>query len=137
MPSAKQDKKGTFKKLFIISPIGKPGSQIRSYFDKARKHIIEPVAKEMGYVTQRSDNISQPGRITKQIVQHLREDDLVIADLTSRNPNVFCELAVRHAVKKPVVQVIQSGESIPFDVAATRTIQVDHHDLDSVAQCRS
>ncbi len=61
---------------------------------------------------------------------------MVVADLTGRNPNVFYELAVRHAVRKPVVQVIQVGEAIPFDVAPTRTIQVDHRDLDSASRCR-
>jgi len=66
----------------------------------------------------------------------LIEDALVVADLTGRNPNVFYELAIRHAVRKAIVQVIQIGEPIPFDVAQSRTIQVDHHDLDSVARCR-
>jgi hypothetical protein len=57
---------------------------------------------------------------------------MVIADLTGRNPNVFYELAIRHALRKPYVQIIQRGERIPFDVSAIRTVEVDHHDLDSV-----
>jgi len=74
--------------------------------------------------------------ITSQIIQHLLEDALVVADLTGRNPNVFYELAVRHAIRKPIVQIIQIGEPIPFDVAQSRTISVDHHDLDSASRCR-
>lgn len=74
--------------------------------------------------------------ITSQVIQHVVEDPLVIADLTGRNPNVFYELAIRHAVKKPVVQIIHATESIPFDVAASRTVHVDHHDLDSAAKAR-
>ena len=61
--------------------------------------------------------------------------DLVVADLTGRNPNVFYELALRHTIKKPFVQIMQEGERIPFDVAVMRTIFVDHTDLDSVARC--
>ena len=57
---------------------------------------------------------------------------MVIADLTDTNPNVFYELAIRHAIRKPLVQIIKKGERIPFDVAGTRTIHFDHHDLDSV-----
>jgi hypothetical protein len=57
---------------------------------------------------------------------------LVIADLTSHNPNVFYELAVRHVIQKPIIQIIQKGERIPFDVSAQRTIDIDHKDLDSV-----
>jgi hypothetical protein len=130
-------KTGVSKKTcFVIAPIGEEGSDTRRRSDQVLEHVIKPSAKECGYEAVRADAISEPGIITSQIIQHLLEDDLVIADLSGRNPNVFYELAVRHAVKKPVVQIIQSGESIPFDVAATRTIQVDHHDLDSVAQCR-
>jgi hypothetical protein len=66
----------------------------------------------------------------------LLDDALVTADLSGHNPNVFYELAIRHVVRKPVVQLIQTGESIPFDVSAIRTIQFDHRDLDSAARCR-
>jgi hypothetical protein len=61
----------------------------------------------------------------------------VVADLTERNPNVFYELAIRHALRKPLVQLIKKGEAIPFDVAGTRTIYVDHRDLDSVEAAKN
>jgi hypothetical protein len=130
---AKQENRKT---CFVIAPIGDEGSETRRRSDQILKHVITPATKECGYQTVRADKISEPGIITSQIIQHLIDDNLVIADLTEKNPNVFYELAVRHAVKKPVVQIIQSGESIPFDVAPTRTIHVDHRDLDSVADCR-
>ena len=60
----------------------------------------------------------------------------MIADLTDRNPNVYYELAVRHAVRKPVIQFVQKGELLPFDIACTQTILVDHKDLNSVADAR-
>ena len=41
-------------------------------------------------------------------------------------------LAIRHALKKPFIQIIQKGETIPFDVAGARTIYIDHTDLDRV-----
>ncbi|MBI4721799.1 MAG: hypothetical protein HY769_02165, partial [Candidatus Stahlbacteria bacterium] len=124
------------KICFVIAPIGEEGSEIRRRSDQVLKHIIVPATKECGYETIRADSISEPGMITSQVVQHLLEDALVIADLTGRNPNVFYELAIRHAIRKPIVQIIQAGEPIPFDVAQSRTIQVDHHDLDSSAHCR-
>jgi hypothetical protein len=55
------------------------------------------------------------------------------ADQETRNPNVFYELAIRHATVKPVIQIIHRSEPIPFDVAGNWTIQFDHHDLDSSA----
>jgi hypothetical protein len=126
-------KKGT---CFVISPIGAEGSDIRRRSDQVLTHIITPVATELGYETIRADKISEPGMITSQVIQHLVEDLLVVADLSGHNPNVFYELAVRHAVRKPVVQLIQIGEAIPFDVAQTRTVQYDHRDLDVAARCR-
>jgi hypothetical protein len=76
--------------------------------------------------------MSEPGLITSQVIQRIVDDPLVVADLTESNPNVFYEMALRHAVKKPLVQLIAKGERIPFDVANMRTIIVDHRDLDSV-----
>ena len=74
--------------------------------------------------------------ITSQVIQRIVDDDLVVADLTDRNPNVFYELAIRHAIRKPLVQLIKKGEQIPFDVAGTRTVHVDHHDLDNVEESK-
>lgn len=129
-------KEANLKTCFVIAPIGEEGSEIRQRSDQVLTHIIKPVAEECGYEAVRADEISEPGIITSQVIQHLVDDDLVIADLSGKNPNVFYELAVRHTVKKPVVQIIQSDESIPFDVAPTRTIHVDHRDLDSVANAK-
>ena len=56
--------------------------------------------------------------------------------MTGQNPNVFYELAIRHATRKPFIQLIKKGERIPFDVAGTRTISVNHHDLDSVDEAK-
>lgn len=130
-------KQTDMKKCFVVAPIGDEGSETRRRSDQVFKHVITPATKECGYQTPvRADKISEPGIITSQVIQHLIDDELVIADLTGKNPNVFYELAVRHTVKKPVVQLIQSGELIPFDVAPIRTISVDLRDIDSVAACR-
>jgi hypothetical protein len=50
----------------------------------------------------------------------------VIADLSFQNPNVFYELALRHACKLPIVQIIRKSERIPFDVDQVRTVQIDN-----------
>jgi len=51
------------KKLFIISPIGDPETSIRKRSDLVKRHIIDPTAEKKGYMSIRSDVISQPGRI--------------------------------------------------------------------------
>ncbi|QQR86976.1 MAG: hypothetical protein IPJ76_01745 [Flavobacteriales bacterium] len=124
------------KTCFVIAPIGADGSDVRLRSDQVLKHIIGPSAEACGYTTLRADHISEPGIITSQVIQHIVEDPLDIADLTGWNPNVFYEIALRHAMKKPIVQIINASEKIPFDVAASRTVHVDHRDLDSVARAK-
>lgn len=126
-----------FKECFVIAPIGETDSDTRKRSDQVLRHIIRPAAKECGYKAVRADEIDKPGIITSQVIQHVVSDPLVIADLSETNPNVFYELAVRHAIKRPLVQIIQKGERIPFDVAGTRTVHFDHHDLDSVETAKN
>ena len=125
------------KKCFVIAPIGEPGSETRKRSDQVLSYVIRPAVEQCGYKAQRADEIDKPGLITSQVIQRVVGDHLVIADLTERNPNVFYELAIRHAIRKPLVQLIRKGEPIPFDVAGTRTIHLDHHDLDSVEAAKN
>lgn len=121
---------------FVISPIGTDGSDIRRRADQILRHVITPAVDACGFDPVRADQISEPGLITTQVIQHIIDDPLVIADLTGSNPNVFYELAIRHAIRKPLVQIIQKDEKIPFDVAGMRTVPVDHQDLDSVQEAK-
>lgn len=124
------------KPCFVIAPIGSSESDTRKRSDKVLKYIIRPAVEACGYRATRADEIDAPGIITSQVIQRIVNDPLVIADLTERNPNVFYELAVRHALRKPLIQIIQKGEQMPFDVAGMRTIQVDHQDLESVEETK-
>jgi hypothetical protein len=116
---------------FVISPIGEPDTLIRKRSDQVLKYIIKPAAEECGFKTLRADEIPQPGIITSQVIQHIIEADMVVADLTGRNPNVFYELAIRHAIRRPYVQLIDQNEPLPFDVAGLGTIQFNYQDLES------
>ncbi|MHB1158572.1 MAG: hypothetical protein ACYC26_17240 [Phycisphaerales bacterium] len=128
----------THEKLcFVISPIGDPDSETRKRSDQVLKHVVRPAVTSCGYKAVRADEIDKPGMITSQVIQHVVNDALVIADLTERNPNVFYKLVIRHALRKPLVQITRKGEAIPFDVAGTRTIYVDHKDLDSVEAAKN
>ena len=120
---------------FTIAPIGAPGSDTRKRSDQVLQYVFEEALGERYHVT-RADKISEPGIITSQIIRALQDSELVLADLTEHNANVFYELAVRHAVNKPVIHVIDSRWKIPFDVAPVRTIIFDHTDLGSVAEAK-
>jgi hypothetical protein len=70
--------------------------------------------------------------ITRQVIEHILRARLVIADLSFHNPNVFYELALRHATRLPVVQIVRVGDSIPFDVGQMRTVRVDNSTIYSL-----
>lgn len=124
------------KICFFISPSGAPGSAQRQRADQVYRHIVEPVTTPFGYQNVRADQIARPGIINDRVIEHLLEADLVVADLTGLDPNVFYKLAVRHVLRRPFVQMMDVNEDTPFDQYQQRTIRFDHRDLDSVEYCR-
>ncbi len=113
------------KKCFIITPIGNPESEIRKKADGVINAVIKPVVESMGYETIPPHEMTKSGSITQQIIEHIIYDDLVIANLTGLNANVMYELAIRHAIKKPVICIIERNTELPFDVATERFILYD------------
>jgi hypothetical protein len=116
------------KTCFVISPIGAAGSVTRHRADQVFEFLIRPVVEERGYQPVRADHVATPGIITNQIIDLVTDAELVVADLTDANANVFYELAVRHVTQRPLVQLIQEGQEIPFDVTVMRTISYDMTD---------
>jgi hypothetical protein len=57
---------------------------------------------------------------------------LVVVDISFHNPNVFYELALRHMMRLPIVQIARSLDRIPFDVNQMRTVRIDTSDLYSL-----
>lgn len=111
-------------KCFVISPIGNEGTDIRLNADKLLNHLLKPVCEQLGYEVIRADTIDKPGSITKDIFEHLKNDDLAIVDVSSENLNVGIELGYRIATGKPLI-IVRSKESTtgyPFDIADLRRI---------------
>jgi len=126
------------KTCFFIAPIGDEGSAIRERSDDLLECVVQPAAVACGYGRViRADGIPTPGIITNDIIQHLIQDDLVVADLSGHNANVFYELAIRHAAGKPCVQMIQKGEPIPFDLSQVRTLRINYPSLRAIERFRA
>lgn len=119
---------------FVISPIGEKDSTTRKRSDDILDCLIVPALRDTGLTAIRADKISSPGMITTQIIRHIISDHLVIADLTDQNPNVFYELAIRHAFKKPIIQMILDGQKLPFDIMGIRTIKYNLNDARSLRE---
>ncbi len=114
-------------KCFVISPIGEEGTEVRKQSDNVLEFIVRESLEPLGYSIERADTIAESGLITTQVIERITSCDLLIADLSRHNANVFYELAIRHVTGKPFIHLIEAGQKIPFDVAASRTI---HYTLD-------
>ena len=111
---------------FVIGPVGEPDSDVRKDADQLLEYIITPAAEAAGLKhIIRADQISSSNIITSEILEHLVEDAIVVADLTGGNPNVFYELAVRHLLRKPFVHLVPKGFDLPFDTAGVRAIHFE------------
>lgn len=125
------------KVCFLVCPIGEEMSATRQNSDKLLKYVIEPVAESKGYTVVRADKILDTDIITDTIMRYLEEAELIIADLSERNPNVYYELGYRAALKRPLIQLIKGGESLPFDLSVTRTFSYDLSDPDEIEKTKS
>lgn len=114
---------------FYITPIGADDSQERKHSDLFMSSLVQPALEELGLTVVRADQIGEPGMITSQVLEYLKRSRLAIADLSYLNPNVFYEVALRHALRLPVVQVIRKADRLPFDVNQARTLVIDTSDI--------
>jgi hypothetical protein len=117
------------KICFYITPIGDDASEHRRHSDLFLSSLIEPALETFGLEVIRADKIAQPGMITSQVLEHILRSRLVVADLSYHNPNVFYEMALRHATKLPIIQVCRKFDRLPFDVNQVRTIIIDTSDI--------
>ena len=126
------DKTDFDKTCFYITPIGSEGSEQRKHSDLFMGSLIEPALEPLGFKVIRADGIDKPGIITRQILEYILRSKIVIADLSFHNPNVFYELALRHATRLPIVQIMRASEFVPFDVNQMRTVPIDTSDIYSL-----
>lgn len=126
----------SMKKCFVVSPIGEEGSVTRINADKLFKYIIKPVCADCDFEAIRVDKLNDANSITQTIIDYLDKSELVIADITEHNPNVFYEMGYRARTKKPIIHLKSKGENLPFDINTIRALEYDLTDLDSVEEIK-
>jgi hypothetical protein len=95
--------------------------------DKSYNYIIKPAAEAAGYECVRADEIQHAGNINVPMYQQLLNADVVIADVSTYNPNAFYELGVRHALKPfTTITIAEDKLVFPFDIGQI-AIRKYHH----------
>jgi hypothetical protein len=114
------------KECFVIMPIGT--GEVYETFRNRYEQIIRPAVEELRINNDqvltcvRADDLNESGSITRGVIKRLYDSDIVIADITSLNPNVFYELGVRHALRSGTILVAEEGTESPFDITDLRVI---------------
>jgi hypothetical protein len=100
---------------FVIMPFG-------GWLDKYYEDIYVPAIESVGLEPHRADDLFRPSTIVNDIWAYTKRAKLLLADLSGKNPNVFYELGLAHALAKPAILIAESMEDIPFDLRALRII---------------
>jgi len=104
---------------FVMQPFVQPYG---GYYEK----IFKPAIEKAGLQPVRADaEIFGTGKIIDQIWRGLNNAKVLIAELTTRNVNVFYELGLAHALRKPVVLIASNEPDVPFDLKHIRVIYYD------------
>lgn len=110
-------------KCFVIMPFS--GTTIRhtteywtEFYEDYLKPLIEKNAKVEAYRSQ-----ALRGDILDQIIKDLVHADIVVADLTDANPNVYWELGVRQSFAHRTITIIESGQKLPFDISMKGSLE--------------
>jgi hypothetical protein len=96
-------------------------------FDWLFAGLLAPTLRELGFEAIRADTVLDQQNILRDIVAGIHSSDLIVADITSLNPNVMYELGLAHGLRRPTIILTQSVESAPFDLRGYRMIPYTSH----------
>lgn len=91
-------------------------------FEEIYQNAIVTTLQKVGFAVSRADDVGNAQNILKDIVHGIAESDLIIADLTGSNPNVYYELGLAHGLGKAVILLTQDIQDLPFDLRSYRVI---------------
>lgn len=107
-------------------PISDPPDYEPGHFSIVYEYLIKPACRSAQFEPLRADEVHKSNFIVLDIIRHLVESEMVVCDLSSRNPNVMYELGIRQAFNKPVAIVRDDKTSRIFDIQGLRDLEYDH-----------
>lgn len=107
-------------KIFVLTPF--------SQEEKPTYQTIKSVGSEAGFIVARGDEHRAEGDILPQIIEGIVSSQIIIANISSRNPNVFFELGIAMALGKPTLLISDTLSDVPFDIQNRRIIVFKEHE---------
>ena len=98
-------------------------------WSKGVADTIVTAGHEEGFACIVSRDLRKPGSIIEQVWEDIRKAEVLIADLTLHNPNVFYELGLADALGKQCILLQQGNDQPPFDMGQQRCIAYDPADF--------
>ena len=105
--------------VFVVMQLSEPYKQL---YDE----VIQPIAKTFALNAYHVGEVFGPGMILQDIIQGIIEAEVVIAEITEANQNVFYELGYAHALNKPTILLAERGKQLPFDIRGYRVLFYDN-----------
>ncbi len=102
-------------RAFVVMQFAEP-------YDTFYREVIQKQAEAAGFEVFRIDEKAGPGVIFQDIQREIEQAEIVIAEITPANPNVFYELGYAHALGKPTILLAQRGAQLPFDIRSFRVV---------------
>lgn len=102
------------KLVFVLTPFSKSEESV---FE-----VVQKVCQRNGLRCARGDEEHVSGDILPHVVRMILSARIVVANVSSRNPNVFYELGITHALGKKSVLISEAMERVPFDIQSRRVI---------------
>ena len=102
--------------VFVLMPF-------RKSLESVYRDVIKPAFEGAGFRVLRADDISSQRNILEDIIRAIESADLIVADLTDSNQNVYYELGIAHTREKPAFLMVQNIDDVPFDLRSYRIFQ--------------
>lgn len=95
--------------VFVLMPFN-------AEMEKVYTNHIKKMGEKLGVTIRRADEIFSPRPFMEKVWDGICAAQLILADCTEKNPNVFYEIGMAHTVGKKVVLITRSDEDIPSDI---------------------
>lgn len=104
------------KTCFVVMPIADMTGYDAGHFTRVYEDLIIPACDKAGFKADRADDVKNTTLIHSTILNRLIRADMVVCDLSGKNPNVMFELGIRQAFDKPVTLIKDETTNGIFDV---------------------